>query len=157
MSLNGVMARGMPTVSADRPVRWGDGDIEFGALGLGVTGTSWIGAVVELANQLHRTLERTKVTIPVIGNIHQTTTDWAIAVEDVEFPESEIGIRRPLEGTLAISMPWRDPSNWKSEQEDAEKKQGFLGWCPRIIETTQSHSRDDGPHRLLTYAGREPC
>jgi hypothetical protein len=77
-------------------VRWGEGDFEFRALGLGVPGTGGIGAVVELAEQLHRAFEGMKAARAVSADVHHPTTDRAIAVEDVEFPESEIGIRRPL-------------------------------------------------------------
>src|SRR3954468_15830362 len=83
-------------VPADRPVRWGEGDFEFRALGLGMTGTGGIGAVVELANQLHRAFEGMKAARSVVADVHHASTDRAIAVEDVELPESEIGIRRPL-------------------------------------------------------------
>src|SRR5215213_521447 len=83
-------------VPADRPVRWSDGDFEFRALGLGVTGTGGIGAVVELAKQLHRAFEGMKTARAVIADVHHPTTDRAIAVEDVEFPGCKIGIRRPL-------------------------------------------------------------
>jgi hypothetical protein len=83
-------------VPADRPVRWGEGDFEFRALGPGVAGTGGIGAVVELADQLHRAFEGMKVARSVVADVHHPPTGRAIAVEDVEFPKSEIGIRRPL-------------------------------------------------------------
>jgi hypothetical protein len=31
----------------------------------------------------------------VVTDIHPASADGAVAVEDVEFPESEVGIRRP--------------------------------------------------------------
>ena len=74
----------------------GDGDFEFGALGLGVSGTGGIGAVVELADQLHRAVEGMEAAIAVVADVHHPSTGRTVAVEDVEFPESEIGIRRPL-------------------------------------------------------------
>ena len=52
--------------------------------------------MVELADQLHRAFEGMKATRAVIADVHHPPTDRAIAVEDVEFPEGEIGIRRPL-------------------------------------------------------------
>src|SRR5215211_547811 len=96
-------------VPADGPVRWGEGDFEFRALGLGVPGTAGIGAVVELAKQLHRAFEGMKTARAVIADVHHPPTDRAIAVEDVEFPEREIGIRRPL-----VSHPTDLPARMRS-------------------------------------------
>src|SRR5512133_3197420 len=98
-------------VPADRPVRWGDGDFELRALGLGVTGAAGIGAVVELADQLHRSVEGMEVPLPVIADVHHPSTGRAIAVKDVEIAEGEIGIRRPLVGHPADLMPGNIP-NW---------------------------------------------
>ena len=70
-------------------------DFEFGTLGLGVPGTAGIGAVVELADQFHRTFEGMKATIPVIADVHHASTDRTVAIKDVEFPRSEIRILRP--------------------------------------------------------------
>src|SRR5512135_2969640 len=83
-------------VPADRPLRWSDGHFEFGALGLGGSGATGIGAVVELADQFHRAVEGMEVTVAVITDMHQASTDRATAVKDVEFPEREISIGRPL-------------------------------------------------------------
>ena len=52
--------------------------------------------MVELADQFHRAFECMKATIPVIADVHPASTDRAVAIKDVEFPQSEIGIRRPL-------------------------------------------------------------
>jgi hypothetical protein len=92
-------------VPADRPVRWGDGDFELRALGLGVTGAAGIGAVVELADQLPRSVEGMEVPLPVIADVPHPRTGRAIAVKDVEIPEGAIGIRRPLVGHPADLMP----------------------------------------------------
>src|SRR5512135_548812 len=83
-------------VPADRPLRWSDGHFEFGALGLGGSGATGSGAVVELADQFHRAVEGMEVTVAVITDMHQASTDRATAVKDVEFPEREISIGRPL-------------------------------------------------------------
>jgi hypothetical protein len=42
-----------------------------------------------------------KAAIAVIADVHPASTDRTVAVEDVEFPESEIGIRRPIVRHLA--------------------------------------------------------
>ena len=73
-----------------------DGDFEFGALGLGVSGTGRIGAVVELADQFHRAVQGMEAAIAVIADVHHASTDRAVAVKDVEFPQSEIRILGPL-------------------------------------------------------------
>ena len=83
-------------VPADRPAGRGDGGFEFGTLGLGVAGAVAIGAVVELADQLHRAVEGMEAAIAVIADVHHPPTDRTVPVEDVEFPESEIRIRGPL-------------------------------------------------------------
>src|SRR5512135_2556978 len=83
-------------VPADRPLRWSDGHFEFGALGLGGSGATGSGAVVELADQFHRAVEGMEVTVAVITDMHQASTDRATAVRDVESPERKISLGRPL-------------------------------------------------------------
>ena len=83
-------------VPRDRPTRRGDGNFEFGTLGPGVTGTETIGAMIELADQLHRAVERMEAAIPVIADVHHATAGRTGPVKDVEFPEGEISIRGPF-------------------------------------------------------------
>ena len=52
--------------------------------------------MVELADQFHRAFECMKVTVPVIADVHPTSTDRAVAIKDVEFPERKICILGPL-------------------------------------------------------------
>ena len=52
--------------------------------------------MVEFADQLHRPFERMNAAIPMIADVHHPPTDRTSAVEDVEFPQSEIGIHGPL-------------------------------------------------------------
>ena len=40
-------------------------------------------------------------TIPVIADVHQMSTDPAIAIEDIEFPQREISVRRPMAAARA--------------------------------------------------------
>jgi hypothetical protein len=88
-------------VPADSPVWRGDRGFEFGALGLGVSRAVRIGAMVELADQLHRTLQGMNAAVPVVADVHHPATDRTGAIEDIEFPEGEIGIRRPVVGHRA--------------------------------------------------------
>jgi hypothetical protein len=83
-------------VPADRPIRWGDARFEFGTLGLAMPGTTGVGTMVELTDQLRRAVERMNTTIPVIADVHQMPTDWTTAIKDIEFPQHEISIRRPM-------------------------------------------------------------
>ena len=83
-------------VPADRPIRWSDARFDFGALGLAVPGTTGVGTMVELTDELRRAVERMNATIPVIADVHQMPTDGATAIEDVEFPQRVISIRRPM-------------------------------------------------------------
>src|SRR5829696_91814 len=89
------MADPTQDVPADGPLGRRDGGLEFGTLGLGVTGAAGVGAVVELADQLDGALQGVDATIPVVADIHHAPTDRAVAVQDVEFPEGEVGIRGP--------------------------------------------------------------
>src|SRR3954451_4630945 len=82
-------------VPADGHLGQGDGDLEFGTLGLGVPGTGGIGAVVELADQLHRPIQGVDAAVAMVADVHHPPTGGTVAVEDVEFPEGEIGIRGP--------------------------------------------------------------
>jgi len=52
--------------------------------------------MVELANQLHRTVERMQTAIAVIAHVHLATADCTVAIDNLEFPLREIGIRGPL-------------------------------------------------------------
>ena len=84
-------------IPANRPTRRGDGNFEFGTLGLGVTGTETIRAMVELADQLHRAVQCMEAAIPVIADVHHATAGRTGPVNDVKFPEGEISIRGPFE------------------------------------------------------------
>src|SRR6478672_1420243 len=92
-------------IPGDRHLGQRQGDFEFGAPGLGVTWTGGIGTVVELADQLHRTVQRVEPAIPVIADVHPPSTDRAIPVEDVEFPQREVRVRRPTVSHPATPVP----------------------------------------------------
>ena len=87
--------------SRRRPSRspsWGRAMVisSSGLLVLACPGQSGIGAVVELADQFHRAVEGMEAAIAVVADVHHPSTGRTVAVEDVEFPEGEIGIRRPV-------------------------------------------------------------
>src|SRR3954453_22987423 len=83
-------------VPADRHLRQGDGELELGALGLGMPRAGPIGAVVELADQLNRAVQGVEAAVPVIADVHHASTGRTVAVEDIQLPEGEIGIRGPV-------------------------------------------------------------
>src|ERR671916_174963 len=89
------MADPTEDVPADGPLGQSDRDFKLGALGLGMTGTGGVGAVVELTDQLHRTVQGMDAAIAVVADVHPPAADRAVTIEDVEFPEGEIGILRP--------------------------------------------------------------
>jgi len=91
MCVNSGGVRSSTTRPADG-IWAGDGDFLFGALGLGMSRTGRIGTAIELAGQLHRTVQHMEPTVAVIADVHQPSTDRAVAVEDVEFPQGEIRI-----------------------------------------------------------------
>ncbi len=89
------MADPAEDIPADGPLGQGDGDFEFRALGPGVPGAAGVGAMVELADQLHRAFEGVDAAVSVVADVHPAATGRAITVEDIEFPEGEIGIFGP--------------------------------------------------------------
>ena len=82
-------------IPPDRPLGQSDRDFELGTCGPGVAGAGGIGAVVQHANQLHRTLERMEATVPMVTDVHHPSAGRAITIEDVELPQSEVGILGP--------------------------------------------------------------
>ena len=66
-----------------------------GLLVLACPGQAGSGQWIELADQLHRTVQGMEAAIPMIADVHHPSTDRTVPVEDVEFPESEIRVRRP--------------------------------------------------------------
>ena len=68
-----------------------------GLLVLAWPGQLRVGAVVELADQLHRPFEGVEAAIAVVADVHHATTDGTVAVEDVEFPGREVEVLGPGE------------------------------------------------------------
>src|SRR5260370_24544511 len=95
MSREPSMSDPAKNVPGDRPMRWGDARLDFGALCLGVSGTTGIGAMVELADQFHRAFERMNMPIPMIAYIHSPSTHRTVALKDVEFTLRVIRISGP--------------------------------------------------------------
>ena len=108
-----------------------------GLLVLACPGQAGIGAVVELADQLHRAVEGMEAAIAVIADVHHASADRTVAVEDVEFPESEIGIRGPVVRHPADLHVLVRSIDAKVRQEDTRKNPVFLAHC-RAVEKSQA-------------------
>jgi hypothetical protein len=63
-----------------------------------------IGTVVELTDELDRTIEGVDSAIPMVTHIHHAPAGRAITIEDVEFPEGEIRVLGPDIRHLPTSM-----------------------------------------------------
>src|SRR3954453_1883463 len=126
------MADPAKDVPADRPLGRGDGGFDLGALGLGVSGTVGVGAVVELADHLHGAFERVQATIAVIADRHPPTADRAVAVEDVKFKASEIGARGPSIGHGTDLPDWDSVCMGKEHCEGRQDLQRLLACCSVI-------------------------
>jgi hypothetical protein len=109
-------------IPANGPTRWGNRGFQFGAFRLGVAGAVSIGAMVELADQLHRTFQGMKAAIPMVADIHHASTGWTSAVNDVEFPQCKIGIRRPLVRHPADLHVLVRSVNWEGTTKQYAKK-----------------------------------
>src|SRR3954447_3366597 len=63
-----------------------------------MSGAGQIRAVVEPAEQLDGPLEGMEAAVAVVTDMHHPSADRAIAIQDVEFPEGEVGLLRPVVG-----------------------------------------------------------
>ncbi len=84
-------------VPPDGPMRKGDHDFLFRTLGLGMSGTVAVGAVVELADQLHRPVEGMETSLAMVTDMHHAAAEGTITIDDIEFPGSEFKILGPGE------------------------------------------------------------
>src|SRR5271165_4276894 len=83
-------------VPTDRQFRESNRDFELGALRLGMTRAVGIRTVVELTDQLHRSIQGMEVAIPMIADVHHASTDRTVTVKDVEFQQNlSCRLRRP--------------------------------------------------------------
>src|SRR6185312_13823403 len=112
---------------------WGDRGFDLGALGLGMPGTMGIGTMIELADQFDRAFEGVEVAIAVIADVHPAATDRTVAIEDVELPRREIGIRRPSVGHRADLQVLMKPLADKSGQEVTRESCPFLATCRAVV------------------------
>ena len=88
-------------IPADGPLGQSEGDLKLGTCGLGVSGAVGIGAVVEPAEQLDRPLEGMKPPRPVVTDVHHPAAGRALAIQDVEFHQGEVGLLGPVVGHRA--------------------------------------------------------
>src|SRR4051812_31905570 len=89
------MADPAEDVPADAPTGEGDRRFDLGALGLAVPGTTWVGAVIELADEMGGAVEGEEVAMAMVADVHPVATVGAVAIDDVKLPEGEVGILRP--------------------------------------------------------------
>ena len=97
-------------VPADGPFGRRDRGFKLRAAGVGAAGAGVVGAAVEFAHQLDRPFEGVDAAMAVVADMHPAPADQAVPVEDVEFPESEIGVRRPMVRHAATSCLRAVPS-----------------------------------------------
>src|SRR3954464_12800544 len=83
-------------VPADAPTGQGDHRLDLGALGRAVPRAARVGTVVELGDEMDGAVEGEEVAMAVVADVHFVTTVRAVATDDVKFPESEVGILRPV-------------------------------------------------------------
>src|SRR6516165_924912 len=82
-------------IPPNRHLGWCDRDFEFRTLCLEVARARGIGAMVQLANQLHRPLKRMKPMVAVVADVHQPSADRTVAIKNIEFPRRKIRVFRP--------------------------------------------------------------
>jgi hypothetical protein len=78
-------------------MREGDHAFLFGALGLGMSGAVGVGAVVELADQLHGPVEGIEASLAMVTDMHHAAAGGAIAIDNVEIPGGEFEVLGPGE------------------------------------------------------------
>src|ERR1019366_4897229 len=96
--------------------------------------TGALGAVVELANQLHRALQGMEMAIAMVANVHRAPTDRTNAVQDVEFPLTEIGILGPCVRHPANLQAESDPSLGQTRQQFTPENHDFLAILRAVVE-----------------------
>src|SRR5690349_8965160 len=114
-------------VPADSPAGQGDHRFELGALGLVMSGAARVGTVVELGDEMDGAIEGEEVAMAVVADVHFMTTVRAVAIDDVKFPESEVGILRP-EMRHDVDLPVVRESSMsilKPTERIREKTSGF--------------------------------
>jgi len=82
-------------VPTNDPPGQGDSGLGLGVLGPTVPGTAWVGAAVEFANQLKRTVQSENAAIAVIANMHHPSAAGTVTVNNVQLLEREVRIFRP--------------------------------------------------------------
>src|SRR3954468_21822588 len=83
VSSEAAMADPAEDVPGDAPAGQGDGRLDLGALGPGVSRAAWVGAMVELADEMDGAVEGEEVAMAMVADIHQVAAMGAVAVEDI--------------------------------------------------------------------------
>src|SRR3954449_2321041 len=92
------MADPAEDVPAEDPMRQGDGGLKLGADRRVMSGAGRVGAMIELADQMDGSIEVEDTVVAMIADIHGASAGRADAVQDIEFPEGEVGVFRPAVG-----------------------------------------------------------
>ena len=85
-------------VPGDAPTGQSDGRFALGALGLGMPRAARVGTRIQPGDEMDGAVESEEVTMSMIADIHQVPADGAVAVDDIEFQESEIRVLGPVMG-----------------------------------------------------------
>jgi hypothetical protein len=85
-------------VPAEDPVGHGDGGLDLGTDGAMMPRAAGIGTMVELADQMSGAVEAEDVMVAMVADVHDATADRASTVEDIKFPEGEVGLFGPAIG-----------------------------------------------------------
>jgi hypothetical protein len=92
------MADPAEDVPSEDPVGHGDGGFGLGADGLVMPRAAGIGTMVELADQMSGAIEAEDVMMAMVADVHGATAGRARTIEDIEFPEGEVGLFGPVIG-----------------------------------------------------------
>ena len=98
MSGEAAMADPAEDVPSEDPVGHGDRGLGLGADGLAMPRAAGVRAVVELADQMGVPVESEDAVMAVVADVHGAPAGRTGAVEDIEYPESEVGIFGPMIG-----------------------------------------------------------
>jgi hypothetical protein len=120
-------------VPPDRHPGQRDCDFGLGTLRRDVARTGSIGAVVQLTDQLHRSIKRMNVPIAVVADVHQTPATRAVTINDIELPRREIRMFGPCVRHPAGLHAMLESINLLTGQEVTYKTAVILALC-RVVD-----------------------
>src|SRR5438067_1905827 len=92
------MADPAEDVPSEDPVGHGDGGLGLGADGPMMPRAAGIGTTVELADQMSGAVEAEDVMMAMVADVHGAPAGRARTIEDIKFPEGEVGLFGPAIG-----------------------------------------------------------